>query len=58
MGTRIKRGILAKTLPFAAILTACFVAAAPAGAASAGAVAQTQVTQAEEYSHYVEFRAR
>lgn len=57
MGTRIKRGILAKTLPFAAILTACFVAAAPAGAASAGAVAQTQVTQAEEYSHYVEFRA-
>jgi hypothetical protein len=51
MGTRTKRGILPKTLLVAAILTACLVAAAPAGAA-----AQTQVTEAEGYPYYVEFR--
>ena len=53
MGTRIKRGT---TFLVAAILTACFVAAAPAGAASTGAAAQTQVTEAEGYPYYVEFR--
>ena len=51
MGTRTKRGILPKTLLVAAILTACLGAAAPAGAA-----AQTQVTEAEGYPYYVEFR--
>ena len=51
MGTRTKRGILPKTLLVAAILTACVVATAPAGAA-----AQTQVTEAEGYPYYVEFR--
>ena len=56
MGTRIKRGILPKTFLVAAILTACFVAAAPAGAASTGAAAPTPVTEAEGYAYYVEFR--
>ena len=56
MGTRIKRGILPKTFLVAAILTACFVAAAPAGAASTGAAAPTPVTEAEGYPYYVEFR--
>jgi hypothetical protein len=56
MGTRKKRGILSKTFLVAAILTACFVAAAPAGAASTGAAAQTQVTEAEGYPYYIEFR--
>ena len=56
MGTRIRRRILPKTFLVAAILTACFVAAAPAGAASTGAAAQTQVTEAEGYPYYVEFR--
>jgi hypothetical protein len=56
MGTRIKRGILPKTFLVAAILAACFVAAAPAGAASTGAAAPTQVTEAEGYPYYVEFR--
>jgi hypothetical protein len=57
MGTGIKRSILLKTLPLAALLTACIVAAAPAGAASTGAAGQTHFTPAEGYSHYVEFRA-
>jgi hypothetical protein len=56
MGTRKKRGILSKTFLVAAILTSCFVAAAPAGAASTGAAAQTQVTEAEGYPYYIEFR--
>jgi hypothetical protein len=56
MGTRIRRRILPKTFLVAAILTACLVAAAPAGAASTGAAAQTQVTEAEGYPYYVEFR--
>ena len=55
MGTRIRRRILPKTFLVAAILTACLVAAAPAGAASTSAAAQTQVTEAEGYP-YVEFR--
>jgi hypothetical protein len=56
MGTRIRRRILPKTFLVAAILTACLVAAAPAGAASTGAAAQTQVTEADGYLYYVEFR--
>jgi hypothetical protein len=56
MGTGIRRSILPKTLLLAAIVTPFFVGAEPAGAASTGVAAQTQIAQAKEYPYYVEFR--
>ena len=56
MAANIERSIFPKTLLVAAILKAGVFAAAPGVAASIGAAAQTQVTQAKEYPYYVEFR--
>ena len=56
MGANIERSIFPKTLLVAAILKAGVFAAAPGVAASIGAAAQTQITQAKEYPYYVEFR--
>ena len=56
MAANIERAIFPKMFLVAAILTTFFFAAAPAGAASIGAAAQTQATQAKEYPYYVEFR--
>ena len=56
MAANIERSIFPKTLLVAAIFKAGVFAAAPGVAASIGAAAQTQVTQAKEYPYYVEFR--
>jgi hypothetical protein len=56
MAANIERSIFPKTLLVAAILKAGVFAAAPGVAASMGAAAQTQGTQAKEYPYYVEFR--
>ena len=56
MAANIERSVFPKTLLVAAILKAGVFAAAQGVAASTGAAAQTQVTQAKEYPYYVEFR--
>jgi hypothetical protein len=56
MAEDIGRSIFSTVLLVCAILSACFFAAELARSASIVAAAQTQSTQAEEYSYYVEFR--
>lgn len=57
MGDNKRRRIFAVALRFTAIAATCFVATAPARAASISDAAQTQPSQAKVYPYYVEFRA-
>jgi len=56
MAANVERSIFPKALLVGAILTACSSAAAPGGAASISAAAQTEAIQTKLYPYYIEFR--